>query len=65
MTSPDLAERKRLYIEMQKIFAEHLPVLYLVAPRIYVAASSRLTNLQPAVSRPQLLWSPDTVAVKR
>jgi peptide/nickel transport system substrate-binding protein len=63
MTSGDLAERKRLYIEMQKIFAEHMPVIYFVAPRIYVAASSRLTNLQPAVWRPQLLWSPDTIAV--
>jgi peptide/nickel transport system substrate-binding protein len=63
MTAADPAERKRLYVEMQKIFSEHLPVIYFVAPRIYVAASSRLTNLTPAVWRPQLLWSPDTIAV--
>lgn len=56
-------ERKRLFDQVQKVFAEHLPVVYFVAPRVYVAASSRVINLTPAVSRPQLLWSPDTVAV--
>jgi peptide/nickel transport system substrate-binding protein len=59
----DLAERKRLYNEVQKIFAEHAPIVYFVAPRIYVAVSSRLVNLTPAISRPQLLWSADTLAV--
>ena len=59
----DLAERRRLYNEVQKIFANHLPMLYFAAPRIYVAASSRLLNLTPAVSRPQLLWAADTLAV--
>jgi peptide/nickel transport system substrate-binding protein len=60
----DLAERKRLYNEVQKIFGEHMPMIYFAAPRIYVAASSRLVNLTPAVSRPQLLWAADTIAVK-
>ncbi len=59
----DLAERRRLYNEVQKIFADHLPMLYFAAPRIYVAASSRLVNLMPAVSRPQVLWAADTLAV--
>jgi peptide/nickel transport system substrate-binding protein len=59
----DLAERRRLYNEVQKIFVEHAPMIYFVAPRIYVAASSRLVNLTPGVLRPQLLWSADTVAV--
>ncbi|MBZ5560519.1 MAG: ABC transporter substrate-binding protein [Acidobacteriia bacterium] len=61
--SADHAERKRLYDEMQKIFAQHLPMLYFAAPRIYVAHSTRMTNLTPSVWRPQLLWSPDTIAV--
>jgi hypothetical protein len=34
------------------------------APKVFVAASSRLTNLTPVISRPQLLWTPDTIAVK-
>ena len=61
----DPAQRKAMYDEVQKIFAEHLPILYFAAPRIYVGASSRLTNLTPAVSKPQLLWSADTIAVTR
>jgi peptide/nickel transport system substrate-binding protein len=63
LAAPDYAQRKRVYDEMQKIFAQHLPMLYFAAPRIYVAASTRMTNLTPSVWRPQLLWSPDTVAV--
>lgn len=63
MQSLDEAERKRLFAEVQKVFAEHLPVIYFVAPRVFAAASRRVTNVTPAVQRPQLLWSPDTVAV--
>jgi peptide/nickel transport system substrate-binding protein len=65
IASPDQDERKRLYDEVQKIFAEHLPMVYFVAPRIYVAHASRVANLTPAEYRPQLLWRPDTVALVR
>lgn len=61
----DLAERQRLFVEVQKLFAEHLPMIHFAAPRVFVAASSRLTNLTPAVWRPQLLWSADTLALRR
>ena len=61
--SLDEAERIRLFIDTQRIFAEHLPVVYFVAPRMYVAASSRVINLIPALIPPQLLWSGDTLAV--
>jgi peptide/nickel transport system substrate-binding protein len=64
IASSDEAERKRLFDEVQLRFAEHLPVIYFVAPRVYVAASSRVTNLTPVVARPQLLWAADTIAVR-
>ncbi len=60
----DEGERRRLFVEVQKIFAEHLPIVHFAAPKIFAAASSRVTNLAPAVLRPQLLWSADTIAVK-
>ena len=60
----DEAERKRMFNEVQKIFAENLPVLYFAAPRVFVATSSRLVNLQPALLRPQLTWTADTIAVR-
>jgi peptide/nickel transport system substrate-binding protein len=60
----DDVDRARLFDEVQEIFAEHLPMIQFVAPRIYVAVSTRVTNLTPtAFSRPQLLWAPDTIAV--
>ena len=65
IASPDEAERKSLYNEVQKLFSEHQPIVYFVAPRIYVAHSARVTNLTPVEYRPQLLWRPDTVAIVR
>jgi peptide/nickel transport system substrate-binding protein len=65
ISSNDQAERKRLFDQVQKIFAEHEPVIYFAAARIYVAASPRVTNLMPGVLRPQLLWAPDTLKVSR
>ena len=59
----DLAERQRLFAEVQRVFGEHLPALYFVAPRVNVAFSPRVVNVTPAALIPQLLWSADTLAV--
>ena len=61
----DAGERRTLFTEVQKIFAEHEPMLYFAAPRIYVATSAAVTNLTPMLRRPQALWSPDTIALRR
>jgi ABC-type transport system substrate-binding protein len=58
----DLAERQRLFREVQGIFDEHLPAIYFVAPRVTIAVSSRVANEQPVPQIPQLLWSADTLA---
>ena len=58
----DAGERRTLFTEVQKIFAEHEPMLYFAAPRIYVATSARVLNVEPMLRRPQALWSPDTIA---
>jgi len=63
-TALDDTERRRIFVEVQKIFAAHLPMVYFAAPRVFVGASKRMMNLTPAVSRPQLLWSADTIAVR-
>ena len=60
----DETTRAASFVEAQKIFAAHQPMVYFAAPRVMVAASARMTNLAPAVSRPQLLWAADTIAVK-
>ncbi|HXG88043.1 MAG TPA: ABC transporter substrate-binding protein [Vicinamibacterales bacterium] len=60
----DESERKRIFNDVQRIFSEHLPILHFATPRLYLAVTPRVVNLQLAQSRPQLLWSPDTLAIR-
>lgn len=60
----DPAERKQLFDEVQKIFIEHNPVLYFAARHIYVAVSSRVTTVVPAVDLFPVMWAADQIAVK-
>lgn len=60
----DENERKRLFNEVQRIFAENLPIMHFAAPRIYIAVSPSVINMSPAPQRPQLLWSADTLALR-
>ncbi len=60
----DTAERKRLFDRVQGIFAENLPVLYFVAPRLHMGVSGRVGGLEPAILRPQLLWNVDRITVQ-
>jgi peptide/nickel transport system substrate-binding protein len=64
MTNVDQAERKRAFDEVQKIFAEHLPAIHFVAPRLYVGVSSRVGGITPAILRPQLLWDVERMTVQ-
>lgn len=59
----DQEERVRIFRDVQRIFAEHLPILYFAAPRLYMGVSPRVGNLTPASTRPQLLWSVGTISV--
>jgi peptide/nickel transport system substrate-binding protein len=63
IAATDDAERKRLFDEVQRIFGDHAPVVYFVAPRVHVVVSSRVTHVTPAVSRPQTLWLAETIAI--
>jgi ABC-type transport system substrate-binding protein len=62
-SSIDMAERQRLFVEVQRVFAEHVPALYFVAPKVTIALSPRVLNAAPTPQVPQLLWSADTLAV--
>jgi peptide/nickel transport system substrate-binding protein len=66
-TTLDLAERQRLFADVQRTVAEHVPALSFATPRVFVGASSRVTGGRAAVRRPQLLWDADeiTVSAKR
>jgi peptide/nickel transport system substrate-binding protein len=59
----ELARRKTIFNDVQRIFAENLPALYFVAPRLYYAYSARLRGVVPSVMRPQVLWNADMLSV--
>jgi peptide/nickel transport system substrate-binding protein len=58
----DAAERRRLFVEVQRLFGEEVPALYFVAPKVTIALSPRVMNPTPVPQIPQLLWSADTLA---
>jgi peptide/nickel transport system substrate-binding protein len=59
----DLNRRHDLFNDAQRIFAENLPVLYFVAPRLYYAHSNRTMGVTPSVMRPPVLWNIDSLSV--
>jgi peptide/nickel transport system substrate-binding protein len=65
MSSLDDRERKRLFGEVQRVFADQLPILYFAAPRVYVATSARVLNATPVLMRPVVLWSAETLGVQK
>jgi peptide/nickel transport system substrate-binding protein len=60
----DQARRKEIFNEVQRVFAEHLPVLYFAAPRLFYAESARVAGTTPSVIRPPVLWNPDAISVR-
>jgi peptide/nickel transport system substrate-binding protein len=62
-TTLDGAERLRIFREMQAIYAEHLPAIYLAAGKATVATSARLTGPKPSLLKPPMLWNPEELSV--
>ncbi len=60
--NPDLAARRQLFTNVQRIFLAHNPAIYFAAPRIYVAMSRRVRGATPAVDAPQVLWAADELS---
>jgi peptide/nickel transport system substrate-binding protein len=65
MGSSDQAERKREFDAIQKIFADNLPIMTFVAPRLYMGTSTRVGGLTPSILRPQLLWNVERMTVQQ
>jgi len=62
--SNSLAERQRLFADVQRIFGENLPAIYLVAPKVTVVMSRRVGGAAPSILDPKILWNPDTLFVR-
>jgi peptide/nickel transport system substrate-binding protein len=64
-TSLDPVERLQIFADVQRVFAEHLPVLPFAAPKVIVATSSRVRGITPSVLAPNVLWSAEAIWVDR
>ncbi len=62
-TTLDRAERRRLFTEVQRIFAANLPVLYFAAPKVVVATSARVGGALPSVLSPTVLWNAEMLSL--
>jgi peptide/nickel transport system substrate-binding protein len=59
-----LAERQHAFAEAQRIFGEHLPAIYFVAPKVTVAMSRRVGGAEPVILDPKVLWNADALYVR-
>lgn len=62
-TTMDPAKRVAQFADVQRIFAEHEPIIYFAAPKVTIGMSARVTGAVPAVVQPQVLWRPETLGV--
>lgn len=65
IAAPTLAERQRIFADVQKVFGENLPAIYFVAPNIAIAMSGRVGGAQPALIDPKVLWASDRLFLQR
>ena len=59
----DDRQRHELFENVQRIFAENVPMLHFAAPKMYAAHAARVINVTPSVLRPPVLWNADSLAV--
>ncbi len=59
----DRAAEQKLFAEVQRSMAEHLPIIYFAAPELMVAMSSRVLGATPSQFTPLVLWNPDVLSV--
>jgi peptide/nickel transport system substrate-binding protein len=53
----NVSERKRAYGNVQKLVAEHLPVIALVSPHLLVVHKPGLQGVRPSIVPPYALWN--------
>lgn len=61
----DPQQRLSLFRDIQRLLADQLPVIPIVARHIIVAASTRLGNYRPATIFPYSLWNADELFIRK
>jgi peptide/nickel transport system substrate-binding protein len=63
VAATSLPERQQLFAEVQKVLGENVPVICFVAPKVWVAMTSRVGGATPVLLDPKILWNPETLYV--
>lgn len=61
LVEPRPAVRKQLYHRVQRLVAEHLPLVCLASPNLLVIARRNLMNLSPSILAPFALWNVEEI----
>jgi peptide/nickel transport system substrate-binding protein len=59
----DVAARRTMYNEVQRLIAQHAPYLFLVRGHVLIAVRDRFRNLRPTILRHHTLWNADEIYV--
>ncbi|MFN0105718.1 MAG: ABC transporter substrate-binding protein [Bryobacteraceae bacterium] len=59
MSTTDQSLRRRLFHEVQRLLADHQPIVCLASPNLLYAARAGLGNLRPGVIGDLVLWNAD------
>jgi peptide/nickel transport system substrate-binding protein len=67
VAAPQFAERKRLFDQVQVLFAENLGFIYLANDNVHLAVRSRLGNVRPGRLRAfnELVWNAHEITVAK
>lgn len=63
--TPDTAQRKKLYGEIQRIWSEQLPEINLISQREAVAYWNKFGNLRPSALQPRITWNVEEIYAKQ
>jgi peptide/nickel transport system substrate-binding protein len=61
----DRVQRVQLFADAEKLYVQHMPVIFLGAAYQYVATMANVMNVKPSRGRLAVLWSADGIAVAR
>lgn len=64
VTTMDGSERRKIFMEAQRLLYAHQPVIYLAAQKVVVPTSSRLGGVTASVLTPNVLWNAEALFLK-
>ena len=58
----DRVERLQAFVDVQKLYLQHLPAIFFGVPHVRIMTSMRTLNATPSPLRPHLLWNAEALA---